>query len=99
MRSRKSHFCVREVARMTGMSKVGVLNHIHGGRLVARRIPRGDERNSHYRIYRDDLVRWLLDYGFPVDRLRSILNPDGAVLLVRADGHWSVPWRAEDEGG
>jgi excisionase family DNA binding protein len=81
----QKHYTVRQVARLVGLSKSTVTRQIHDGRLAALRTPLGLKGQPNYLIFRDDLVRWLLESGFPTARLRTILNPTGMVVLVRTD--------------
>jgi excisionase family DNA binding protein len=82
--SRQEWFSVRDVARLLRVGKTAVGEQIRAGKLPARRMPKANrDRGQKYRIARADLVRWLVGSGFPLDQLRAVLNPGGALILVR----------------
>lgn len=82
--SRPQSFTVSQIARMIHISRHSVTKEIKRGHLYAtggQAAPSG--LDMAYRVSRDSLIRWLIASNFPIDQLRSILNPDGVLLLVR----------------
>lgn len=77
-----SEFGVTQVAEMIGSGRTFVFDAIRARRLAARRLAATENGHRKYKIARADLVRWLVSIGFPLDRLRQVLNPGGVLLLV-----------------
>jgi excisionase family DNA binding protein len=87
---RPNSFTVREVADMISCSKDYILKQVNAGKLRGIKLPASEQgKQRKWRIFRDDLVRWLVAGGIPAERVRGMLNPDGRLFLVRtaADLH------------
>lgn len=80
-----SEFGVTQVAEMIGSGRTFVFDAIRAGRLPARRLAVTENGHRKYKIARADLVRWLVSIGFPLDRLRQVLNPGDMLFLVGCD--------------
>ena len=80
---RQQWFTVRQIARLLGMGKTSVNKMLRAANVPTRLRTGVEYKNAPRVVHRADLVRWLVDANFPADRLRSLLNPDGAVVLVR----------------
>lgn len=79
--ARPETFSPSQVAAMLGVGKDLVLARIRAGQLQASPLARGTKGGVTYRVTRSHLTQFLVANNFPLDRLRRVLNPDGAVLL------------------
>lgn len=89
-RPQQTVYTLKDVCRMTGVSRHVVGKAITAGRLKAFRTPvrnpkRDKQHHQWYYVQRDELVRWLLAEQFDLRYLRVALNAtkDAEVVLVR----------------